>query len=67
MQQNNIKIRLAAMEAGVPMWRMAQRLGIAPETLSKKLRYELSIDEEKRIFQAIEDIKEELSKRDGNT
>ena len=67
MQQNNIKIRLAALEAGVPMWRMAQRLGIAPETLSKKLRYELSIDEEKRIFQAIEDIKEELSKRDGNT
>lgn len=62
MQLNNIKIRLAAMEAGVPMWRLAHHLGIAPESLSKKLRYELSSDEEKRMLQAIEDIKEEFSK-----
>lgn len=38
------------------MWELAEALGIADTTLSKKLRKELSIEEKERILGIIEDM-----------
>lgn len=39
--QKNIKIRQALLAYGVKHWELADLLEIAPESLSRKLRYEL--------------------------
>lgn len=52
----NIQIREAAMRAGLRMWQIARAMGIAPETLSRKLRDELKDDEREQILAAIEDL-----------
>lgn len=52
----NIQIREAAIRAGLRMWQIARAMGIAPETLSRKLRDELKDDERDRILAVIDDL-----------
>ena len=52
----NIIIRKAAETHGVKLWEIAEKLGMADGTFSRKLRRELSNDEQKRILSIIEDI-----------
>ena len=61
MIQSKLKIRCAAMSAGVPMCCVARKLNILPGTLSRMIHSSLPLpgDEEKRILQAIQEIKEE--------
>lgn len=61
MTPNNLKIRNAAMTAGVPYWRIAYKLGMAPESFSRKLRFELSPEDQERTLKAIKEIVAERS------
>ena len=54
----NTKIRLAARGAGVPLWRIAQEMGVSEPTITRRLRTKLPIDEEKKILNIIRRIKE---------
>lgn len=54
----NMKIRLAARGAGVPLWRIAQEMGVSEPTITRKLRKELPEEEQARILEIIERIKE---------
>ena len=55
----NIIIRKAAETHGVKLWEIAERLGIADGTFSRRLRRELSSEEQKRILSIIENIRTE--------
>lgn len=52
----NQDIRLAAAGAGVKLWQVADALGIADSSLSRKLRKELSEEEKSRIFLIIKEL-----------
>ena len=52
----NADIRKTAQESGVRLWEVAERLGIADSTFSRKLRHELPDAEKQRIFAIIDDI-----------
>lgn len=54
---NNQDIKKAAKIAGVKLWQIADKLGIADFTFSRKLRYELPQDEKERILSIIEELK----------
>lgn len=49
----NKYIRVCAMEHGVKLWELANRLGISPETMSRRLRRELTAEEKEAVMQAI--------------
>jgi len=50
----NQDIRRMAAEAGVRLWQVAEELGIADSSFSRKLRKELLVKEKTRIFEIIE-------------
>ena len=49
----NKDIRVCAMEHGVKLWEIAKQLGISPETMSRRLRRELTAEEKEAMMQAI--------------
>lgn len=55
----NIEIRSAAKSAGVRHWQIAEAIGIAEETFSRKLRHELPADEQRNIIEIIKEIAKE--------
>ena len=57
----NKDIRLAALNCGVKLWQIAERLGIADCSLSRKLRKELSQEEKERILAIIAELSPEVS------
>ena len=57
----NQDIRRAAAGAGVKLWQIADALGIADCSLSRKLRKELSKDEKEKIFSIINRLSQEVS------
>lgn len=56
----NQDIRLAAAGAGVKLWQVADAMGIADCSLSRKLRRELSQAEKERVFSIIEKLSQEV-------
>lgn len=54
----NTKIRLAARGAGVPLWRIAREMGISEPTITRKLRQELSEQEQRCILEIIDRLRE---------
>lgn len=52
----NMGVKNAAKAAGVRLWELADQLGIADTTLSKKLRYELPAEEQEKMVSAIKEI-----------
>lgn len=54
---NNQDIKNAAKIAGVKLWQIADRLGIADFAFSRKLRHELPKEEKEIIFSIIEELK----------
>ena len=52
-------------KSGVKKWLVAERLGIADTTFSKKLRKELSPNEREKIIKAIGEVKLEMSEKEG--
>lgn len=57
----NMDIKLKAAGSGVPLWKVADRLGIADTSLSRKLRKELPEEEKKKIFSIIDQLAAERS------
>lgn len=57
----NQDIRRAAAEAGIKLWQIADALGIADCSFSRKLRKELSHDEKGKIFSIIQGLSKEAS------
>lgn len=58
---NNQDIRRSAAGAGVRLWQIAEELGIADCSLSRKLRKELPPEEKERIFTIIKRLSKEVS------
>lgn len=61
----NTDIKLKAAGKGVYLWQIAERLGIADTSLSRKLRKELSEEEKLKIFNIIEEISNEENGHEG--
>lgn len=55
----NKDVREAAKTSGVLLWQIADALGIADATFSRKLRKELTEAEKEKIFDIIERLKKE--------
>ena len=56
---NNGEIKKYAAEKKVRIWQMADKLGIADYSLSRKLRHELPDEEKVRIINLIDEISAE--------
>ncbi len=59
MTNANKDIKLRAKIRGVYLWQIAERLGIADSSLSRKLRRELSREDKEKIFKIIDELKGE--------
>lgn len=57
----NLDVRAAAVSSGVRLWQVADALGIADASLSRKLRKELPPEEKERIFAIIKRLSKEVS------
>lgn len=57
----NERVRQAAKKAGVPLWKIAERLQISEPTMTRWLRVPLSAEKEKAIMEAVEAIAKEVS------
>lgn len=57
----NLDIRAAAVSSGVRLWRVADALGIADASLSRKLRRELPEDEKEKILSIINRLAKEAN------
>lgn len=57
---HNQDIRRTAAGAGVKLWQIADKLGIADCSLSRKLRKELPQDEKNQIFSIIRELSGEV-------
>ena len=55
----NKDIRIFAMEHGVRLWEIAKKLGFSPETMSRRLRKELSVEAKEQMKQAIMEVANE--------
>lgn len=58
-QYKNRDIREAVIAAHLHYYEVADALGIADSTFSRRLRYELPEDEKKTVMAAINQLKEE--------
>lgn len=56
----NREIRRTAAGAGVKLWQIAEALGIADCSLSRKLRRELSVEEKEKILKIIKNLSQEV-------
>ena len=52
----NQEIRLAARGAGIPLWQLAEAIGVSEPTMTRKLRHELPEDEKQRILSIIRNL-----------
>ena len=52
---SNIRIRIALLESSMKQWELANILGISEATMARRLRVELSDEEQNRIIKAIHD------------
>lgn len=59
MRKANEPVRTAARVAGVPLWAVANRIGVSEPTLLRWLRIPLPEDKEKDIMGAISELGEE--------
>ena len=62
----NEMIHKARTKAGLRQWQVAEIIGMREDAFSKKLRHELSEDEQRRIVAAIHQHEQEAGKHDGS-
>jgi DNA-binding Lrp family transcriptional regulator len=56
----NMDIRLKAKGSGVPLWKLAESMGISEPTLTRRLRVELLEDEKNKLAKLIEELAVEV-------
>lgn len=61
MVRENERIRRAARAAGIPLWKVADAIGVSEPTLIRWLRFPLPEDKEHRIMEAISALEQEVS------
>ena len=59
MAKANEEIREQLSSAGIPLWKVADRLNMHESTLIRHMRHDLPADEKKKITDAIPKIKEQ--------
>lgn len=52
----NAEVKAKAKKSGVLIWEIADKLGIADTTMSRKLRKELPDSEKQEIFKIIDEL-----------
>lgn len=57
----NVDVRRAAAESGVRLWQVADALGIADSSFSRKLRKELPPEAKRRVFDIINKLSMEAN------
>lgn len=55
----NLELRKSAKAAGIPLWRIADALGIGEATMTRKLRHELPENEKKQLLDLIKQLARE--------
>lgn len=60
---NNLDIRKVAEKSNIKLWRIAECLGIADGTFSRKLRKELTKEEKQKILSIINKLATENSNK----
>lgn len=58
-KMKNSQIRNKAKQSNIHLWQIANKLGITDSTFSRKLRFELSEDETKKILDIIDELAKE--------
>lgn len=56
MERANTQVRIAAKEAGVPLWLVARGLGISEATMTRMLRKELASADKERVLRVINEL-----------
>lgn len=56
MQKANADVREAAKKAGIPLWAIAEELGVSEATLTRKMRFEMLNDDKRTIREVIDII-----------
>ncbi len=54
--KTNLVIRKLVKDSGIHLWQVADQLGIHDTELSKKMRYELSKEEQEKIISIIDEL-----------
>lgn len=62
---NNLLIRKTLKQTGMKYWQLARLLGISEATLTRRLRDELPVEEQKKIVAMIE--AKTIKREDDNT
>lgn len=55
----NLELRKAAKAAGIPLWRIADAIGVSEPTMTRKLRHELPENEKKQLLNLIKQLARE--------
>ena len=56
MGKANVDVRFAAWSAGLPLWAVAEELGVCEMTLSRWLRTELPTEKRERVLTTIQTL-----------
>lgn len=60
----NLKIRAKLKEKKVCQWEVAEKLGVAEMTFTRKMRRELPEEEQQKIFSIIDEISKEKNNKE---
>ena len=55
----NLDLRKSAKAAGIPLWRIADAIGVSEPTMTRKLRHELPENEKKQLLDLIKQLARE--------
>lgn len=55
----NLDLRKSAKAAGIPLWRIADAIGVGEATMTRKLRHELPENEKKQLLNLIKQLARE--------
>ena len=55
----NLDLRKSAKAAGIPLWRIADAIGVSEPTMTRKLRHELPENEKKQLLNLIKQLARE--------
>lgn len=61
----NLDLRNSAKAAGIPLWRIADALGVSEPTMTRKLRHELPENEKKQLLDLIKQLAKEAETDDA--
>ena len=64
MEQNNLEVKKKCKDSNVPLWRVADKMGISDTTLSKRMCKSFSPRKKQEIFAIIDELAKEAQNAD---